>query len=211
MARLSFARMWTLIQNNYSTYFGKYRTLFPPELLAAIFYEETKFQNIPGVGNAVGFGQVQPRTIEMVNHFWEKQDGGPMTFQRSEILTDDQQSVQVAGLALAMGYEDRVERRRINLAGDNGVAAALDQYAGGHSEAPAAAENARKARQWVACMKALQQLGLNAGNLAQPDAALVNGVRNALIQDFIPPKDGALRIDAVWATERSFLFPGFTP
>jgi hypothetical protein len=205
MARISFARMWTLIQNNYSTYFGKYRAVFPPELLAAIFYEETQFENKRGLGNGIGFGQVQPPSISMVNHFWEQQDGAPMTFRAAEILGDDQQSVQIAGLVLAMRYEYRVERQRSNAPGTNGRDAALDDYAGGHSEAPAAATNRRTPGKWRACMRALQPLALTAGNLAQPDAALVNGVRNALVNI-----TGRLD-EAGWKRESGFLFPGFTP
>jgi hypothetical protein len=46
-----------------------------PELLIAVFWEKTLFENKRGVGRAVGFGQVQPSTITVVNRFWEKQDG----------------------------------------------------------------------------------------------------------------------------------------
>jgi hypothetical protein len=72
---------------------------FPHELLIAIFWEETLFQNIEQVRGAegkkgLGFGQVQEDTLPLIKVRMGK------AFPRSTITADDAMSVQVASYAL---------------------------------------------------------------------------------------------------------------
>jgi hypothetical protein len=89
MARLSYDAMRNLILDNIS--WLREVTVFTPELLTAIFWEETGFQNIPqtGGGPAVGFGQVERATIKGVNRFFST------NFTPVQILADDNASVQI--------------------------------------------------------------------------------------------------------------------
>ena len=147
MARIAFTQMWNLIQNNYSTYFGKYRTVFTPELMAAIFWEETLFDNTSqtGGGPAVGFGQVEKPEIPKINAWFGT------TFNRdgSDVLQNEAQGVQLAGLALARLYE--VQLKNGNNA--NPKEAALLNYAGYPS-------NQHIPPKWRACESRLLLLGL---------------------------------------------------
>jgi hypothetical protein len=96
--RISFDSMWSLIQDNHT----KHTDVLTPELLVAIFWEETFFANILQIPNgpAVGFGQVQP------NDSFPRvlQDFGK-TFTVQGILDDDDQSVEVASLTLASLFQ----------------------------------------------------------------------------------------------------------
>ena len=72
---------------------------FPDELLVAIFWEETLFQNIEQVRGAagqkgLGFGQVQEDTLPLIKVRMGK------AYPRSLITADDAMSVEVASYAL---------------------------------------------------------------------------------------------------------------
>ena len=72
---------------------------FPDELLIAIFWEETLFQNIEQVRGAtgkkgLGFGQVQEDTLPLIKVRMGK------AFPKSLITSNDAMSVQVASYAL---------------------------------------------------------------------------------------------------------------
>jgi hypothetical protein len=124
-SRVTFTRMWRLIQNNYqSTMFGKYRDIFTPQLMAAIFFEESRFANITENqgGPAVGFGQVNRPEIPAINQFW----GTSFDANGADVLKDDAQSVQLAGLCLAMLFE----KQSAKMSDDNRRAVALKNYAG---------------------------------------------------------------------------------
>jgi Putative peptidoglycan binding domain len=125
--RFSFQEMWDLIIRHYYCELPKeckcspccespeeLLKIFSPELLIAIFWEETGFRNIPQLpcGPAVGFGQVQGRVCEPhpkdpqkkvcvsgielacqfcgINPVWTSQ----------EILCEDAKSVKIAGMLL---------------------------------------------------------------------------------------------------------------
>jgi hypothetical protein len=162
---ITFQRMWTLIHNNNKTFFGQanYHTpeKFPPELLVGIFWEETLFQNIRQVGNkgplpGFGFGQVQPDAIRLVNLKWST----TFNVNGSDILQNEEQSVQVAGLLLAKLWEDQVNGVRLGKqinSPEQMRKAALFNYAGG----TARPQNALIPPKWLSCMKALLALKLD--------------------------------------------------
>ena len=216
MARLTFERMWNLTEQTfrYSHYLGtKYRQLVGPELMIAVFWEETLFENKPGVGGAVGFGQVQPGTIKKVNHFWEKEDGRPMTFVGSEVLRDDIQSIQLAGLVIAMEYEKLLKVYK-QPAGDRTLRVALHNYAGGSSEeTDQAAKNAVTARSWFDCRDALSRLHIRGAALSQPTeefADAIMGGLNKTTRHLGAPK-GEPKFEAIWVQQRKILFPQLAP
>jgi hypothetical protein len=186
----SFLRMWTLIQNNYTTYFGRYKTAFPPEVLLAIFWEETLFNNIrqpngePG-RDGIGFGQVQEDTIKKVNSYWvdKKADSAPMTFVPNEILRDDQQSVQISGLALAMIWERSLEAG--NPLSDANIMRACENYAGTGNHA--------KAHLWNKCWTPLKALNITLPKIVAGDKKFVSGVLMALNEAQGHPGDREFR------------------
>jgi hypothetical protein len=96
MARLSYDAMRNLILDNLARLpdIG----VFTPELLTAIFWEETGFQNIrqAGGGPAVGFGQVEAATIKAVNRFFKTH------FTPGQILANDNDSVLITSMTLSM-------------------------------------------------------------------------------------------------------------
>jgi len=96
MAPLSYDSMRNLILDNISLL--RDVAVFTPELLTAIFREETNFQNIKqmGGGPAVGFGQVERDTIKMVNKAFN------MNFTPDGILGDGNLSVQIASCTLSL-------------------------------------------------------------------------------------------------------------
>ncbi len=90
----------------------KLRDIFSPELLIAIFFEETRFANIPqkpeknrSCGPAYGFGQVQkavPEKGRNVSAIWLACQfcGIYPAWTPQDILCDDAKSVQIAGMLL---------------------------------------------------------------------------------------------------------------
>jgi len=134
MARLSYDAMRNLILDNIDSLPNS--TIFTPELLTAIFWEETGFQNIPqfGGGPAVGFGQVERATIKAVNRFFQT------NFTPELILADDNASVRITSLTLAQLF-----------AGIGSKTGALRGYAGVFSN-PA---NAPIPGRWLECERRL--------------------------------------------------------
>jgi hypothetical protein len=134
MAQLSYDSMRNLILDDIP--FLRDVTVFTPELLTAIFWEESGFQNIPqmGGGPAVGFGQVERATIKMVNKAFN------MNFTPEKILADDGLSVQIASYTLSLLL--RSTRNKL---------AALNGYAG----ASANPANAPIPGRWLECEKQL--------------------------------------------------------
>jgi hypothetical protein len=99
MAQLSYDAMRNLILHNRASL--QMITIFTPELLTAIFWEETQFENIKqrGGGPAVGFGQIERPTIKDVNSFFKT------NFTPERILADDNASVQITSLRLSMLFQ----------------------------------------------------------------------------------------------------------
>jgi len=99
MAALTYDAMRNLILDNAAIL--RDISVFTPELLTAIFWEETGFQNIRqrGGGPAVGFGQVERATIKAVNGFFKT------SFTPEQILADNNASVQIASLTLSMLFK----------------------------------------------------------------------------------------------------------
>jgi hypothetical protein len=94
MASKKLSEMISLTHDNNA--FNQY---FPDELLIAIFWEETLFQNIEQIRGAegkkgLGFGQVQEDTLPLIKVVTAK------AFPKSLITADDAMSVQVASYAL---------------------------------------------------------------------------------------------------------------
>jgi hypothetical protein len=134
MAGLSYDSMRNLILDNMP--FLRDVTTFTPELLTAIFWEESGFQNIPQIGGgpAVGFGQVERPTIKMVNADFNT------NFTPEKILADDGLSVQIASYTLSLLLKNTHNKR-----------AALDGYAG----ASANPRNAPIPGRWLECERQL--------------------------------------------------------
>src|SRR5262249_5367134 len=107
MARISFIHMWELIHQNYGTYFGKYKSIFTPEVMTAIFWEETLFENRTQLqgGPAVGFGQVEKPEIKKINARF----GTTFNEDGSDVLVSEPMSVQLAGLVLAGLYDVQLD------------------------------------------------------------------------------------------------------
>ena len=94
MASMKFSEMVTLAANNNS-----FCDAFPDELLLAIYWEETLFQNIAqtrGLNGkrGIGFGQVQEDTFPLIN-----QRMG-MGYEAGLVLQDDDLSAEIASYAL---------------------------------------------------------------------------------------------------------------
>jgi hypothetical protein len=94
MASKKLSEMISLTHDNNA--FNQY---FPDELLIAIFWEETLFQNIEQIRGAegkkgLGFGQVQEDSLPLIRVRMGK------AFPKSLITADDALSVQVASYAL---------------------------------------------------------------------------------------------------------------
>src|SRR5262245_17128994 len=137
--RCSFAEMWKLIVcyhlNKLPTVCPsctKLTEVFTPELMIAIFWEETRFENIrqslikrgDNRGRAAGFGQVEPAEItKACNHC-----GITPPWKRDEIAphVDDEKAVQIAGMSLGQLFCTR--RKTLPVAEKK--CAALLNYAG---------------------------------------------------------------------------------
>jgi len=93
----SFQAMAKLVyDNNWQLY-----SVFTDELLMAIFWEETQFNNIPQLkGTAVGFGQVEPAEL------WTLKKYGVATSAK-KILGDPAHSVEVTSYYLRHLYESQ--------------------------------------------------------------------------------------------------------
>jgi hypothetical protein len=94
MARKTLKEMVNLTTKN-----NPYSQSFPDELLIAIFWEETTFQNIEQIKGkkgevGLGFGQVQENVLPLIKVRLHK------AFPRGLITQDDNMSVEVASYAL---------------------------------------------------------------------------------------------------------------
>jgi hypothetical protein len=165
--RLTFQQMWRLIQLNYNTYFGKYKALFSPELMAAIFFEESRFSNTTenGAGPAVGFGQVNRPEIPQVNLWF----GTTFDTSGSDVLANDGQSVQLAGLTLAMLLEKQPDTLNVFSRRDN----ALRNYAGFPM-------NQDIPPRWLQTERMLKSLGMTCLVDVTIDLTLRGAIKNAL-------------------------------
>jgi hypothetical protein len=90
MPRKTLKEMVDLTEKN-----NEYTQIFPDELLIAIFWEETTFQNIEQIKGAqgkvgLGFGQVQEDSLPLIKVRLGK------VFPRGLITQDDNMSVEVA-------------------------------------------------------------------------------------------------------------------
>jgi hypothetical protein len=171
MARIAFTRMWQLIHDNYGTFFGKYRNIFPGEILAAIFWEETLFENRTQLkgGPAVGFGQVERPNIREIN----RRFGTTFDLSGSDVLSNEAQSVQIAGLLLAWLYEDQLSKiKQGKQILPMARRATLLNYAGYPM-------NQDKIPKWESCEAALLQLKLGPAPLTI-DSGLAPKIKAAL-------------------------------
>jgi hypothetical protein len=167
MARITFAHMWKLVTKNYLTYFGKYQTIFTPELMIAIFWEENLFDNTTqhGGGPAVGFGQVEKPEIPKVNAWF----GTTFDKDGSDVLHNEAQGVQLAGLTLARLYEIQVKQGNLNNPRD----VALVNYAGYPS-------NQNVPPKWKNCETELLKVGLRPVPITFLSIADVKSIKKAL-------------------------------
>ncbi len=154
--------------------------IFSPELLIAIFWEETGFRNIPqllakGCGPAVGFGQVQGATREKgnkISSIFLACDfcGTKPVWEPQEILCDDAKAVKITGMLLWRLY---------CLTGKNKEGALLN-YAG----------NAGNNRQplvngWIECEKTLKA---GPKNIQEFGNALSQALKGKELPDSYQPK-----------------------
>ena len=150
MARhVPFTEMWDLILKNHTSNVA----IFPPELLIAMFWEESAFRNFrqdwacrdarhnpdPQQPCAFGFGQVVPR--------WAVHSAlqGKTAAQRAAmILADNNLSVQVTSTTLAHAWQQQGHR-----------IAALNQYASGSGDSRVAIP---RVNSWLPCERGLLAL-----------------------------------------------------
>jgi hypothetical protein len=181
--RLSFQEMWDLTIRHYYCELPneckhnpcpsseELLKVFSPELLIAIFWEETGFRNIPQLGKnscgpAVGFGQVQGptpengKTISSISRACNFCKTKP--WKPQEILCDDGKSIKIAGMALwqlfcASDPKLSIEIRKLN---------ALHGYAGWFKKpdwfkkslAEWKTERGAIIQNWLKCEKHLQEI-----------------------------------------------------
>ena len=135
----SFAAMARLVyDNNWQLY-----EIFSDELLLAIFWEETQFNNIPQLrGTAVGFGQVEPAEL------WTLKKYG-VTTNAKNILNDPGHSVEVTAYYLRHLYESQKATPRTR-------GEALKRYSGYYYDR--AAWRLNLIAGWEACERALKAI-----------------------------------------------------
>lgn len=122
----TFSEMWKLIDSNYEE--GDFGSR---ELLIGLFWEETMFQNRKQLyGPALGFGQVEPQNIKLVNDFARR------NYSETLILISEDAGVRIAIDVLNM-LRSKLSTPR----------AVLNGYAG-TAHRPV---NGTKVTQWLAC------------------------------------------------------------
>jgi hypothetical protein len=133
----TFTEIWELIDSVYEdSDFGS------KELLIGLFWEETMFQNRKQLyGPAVGFGQVEPQIIKVINKHFSK------GYNETLILISDHASVRIT--------IDVLNMLRSKLSTARGV---LDGYAGTKHRP----QNGLKVEQWLKCEAILQNGGFDA-------------------------------------------------
>jgi hypothetical protein len=136
--------------NNWQMY-----DVFTDELLLAIFWEETQFNNMPQVqGTAVGFGQLEPAEL------WTLKKYGIHTNAKN-ILNDPAHSVKVTTYYLRHLYESQKATPKTR-------AEALKRYAGWYFDH--ATWRLKVIAGWEACERALK--GIKGGWSSDPQAVL---------------------------------------
>jgi len=144
------------LANTYTT--TKYSGVFPKELILAICWEETYFQNIRQEGGpAVGYGQLEKGGRRLANQYVLGQytvDEGE--FKDTFILARGDTSIRAVSYCLATLYERLGHSRK----------GALDGYAGVKHRP----ENAAIPPRWLQCASALQGLFASAPNNFDPIA-----------------------------------------
>jgi len=135
----SFRQMHGLVyDNNWQLY-----QIFTDELLIAIFWEETQFNNIPqSGGTAVGLGQVEPSEL------WTLKKYGVQT-NAAAILASPAHAVQITSYYLRHLYESQQTTWRSK-------SETLKRYAGYYWDK--AAWRLMAITGWEACERALQQI-----------------------------------------------------
>jgi len=115
------------------------RSPFSPELVAAIFWEESAFRLVRNrQSNAAGFGQVVPSTLKAVNRRFGTK------FVPADLVTSPAASVEASILALELAWEWKRDKL-----------AALRVYAGGPTQD-------HVIRKWLAAETAMRR-GREAG------------------------------------------------
>lgn len=139
---------------------------FPKELILAICWEESFFQNIPQVGGpAVGYGQLESSGRRIANqHFSGNPVAGEGVFNSNAILSSRETSVRAISHCLA-GLFDRLGQSQ---------AAALAGYAG-VKQRP---QNALIIPKWKDCANALQSVLAGGSDTFNP-LAFENALRKA--------------------------------
>ena len=120
--------------------------VFPKELILAICWEESFFQNISQLGGpAVGYGQLEVSGRRIANqHFTGNPGAGEGVFSRAAILASRETSMRAISHCLAALYE-RLHQSQT---------AALNAYAGVSQRA----QNAPIPGRWKECATALKNL-----------------------------------------------------
>lgn len=164
----SFPDMAQLVwDNNWQLYH-----VFPDELLLAIFWEETLFNNIAQPnGTAVGFGQVEPAEL------WKLKKYGISTSAKA-VLNDPAHAVDVSACYLRHLYESQTAPTKSRYE-------ALKRYAGWYFDK--AAWRLKVIAGWEACEKALLAVG---GDWRSNAAAVTSALSLAR---GIDPADTAVR------------------
>ena len=142
------------------------RGAFPIELVLAICWEETFFQNIPQQGGpAVGYGQLEGSGRRIASqHLTGNPNAGEGVFNRGAILASREVSIQAVSHCLAGLYE-RLGKNQM---------AALNGFAG-VNQRPA---NAPIPGRWLACASTLRNL-LSAGLMSVNMIAVEDALRKA--------------------------------
>ncbi|WP_018607863.1 peptidoglycan-binding domain-containing protein [Uliginosibacterium gangwonense] len=131
-----------LMQALVSRYHTEQLVAFPRELMLAICWEESLFQNLARFsGSAIGYGQLESAGLRIANqHLLGKLAVGEGAFTKEAILASRESSILVISHCLAGLYE------RLG----NSAEAALIAYAG--------QQNLAVVERWQACAQALQKL-----------------------------------------------------
>ena len=156
--RLTFRKMLGLVLDN-----NAYRQFFSDELLLAIFWEETLFENRAQIGGAtgkigLGFGQVQQSTLPLVNQFFSKELKIPMSWRDGDIIGSEDKAVEVACRTL---YMLRTKNRATGKADAAAPLQLVLRRYGGVGEADAGLGTAKQMaiiNGWLQCETMLKQM-----------------------------------------------------
>ncbi len=153
MESLTFAEMWNLAEtSNVVSTGGEFST----ELLMAIFWEETQFKNIEQINfkkggklQAIGFGQVQGESMDVVNALYKARRH---IYSRGAILENESWSVD-----LTVDY-----LRHLRTGGTSSTKRSiLCKYASGQPESTAPPGMLATVNSWLTCEKTLKSANGN--------------------------------------------------